>query len=127
MPAAHSAPCNAAVPLENAIACFASVTQHSASSKRATVGPDVSHDPRNTSTTAATSSSPIVCFPYGITPRRAPASSTSVSRSGDRGGRHDVAQQRAQLLDAEPLVVRVAGVDELAVDGRAEQLRALLV
>ena len=54
-PAAHNAACNATVPVANATAYAAPVTEHSAASKRSTAGPCVSQSLRSTSTTAAMS------------------------------------------------------------------------
>src|SRR5262249_29327560 len=59
------AACSAAVPLLTTTACAAPVARASADSKSATVGPLVSQSDRSTRTTAATSSSSIVCRPYG--------------------------------------------------------------
>src|SRR5262245_24253123 len=64
-PAANAAPCKAAVPELKLTACLAPTYAANASSNSAIFGPVVSQSERKTSTTAWTSSSSIVCRPYG--------------------------------------------------------------
>ena len=84
-PAAHNAACNATVPVANATAYAAPVTEHSAASKRSTAGPCVSQSLRSTSTTAAMSASSIDWRPYGISISvTTDAGATRPARSGGR-------------------------------------------
>ena len=116
IPVAQRLACNATVPFAKATACAAPVVEHSAASNRSTAGPWVNQSPRNTSTTAAMSSSSTDWRPYGM----------SIPVMRELQATVDV-EHRAEVVDRQPLVVRVARVHEVVVAGLADRARSHLV